>query len=451
MIPLRRLAVILSLLAICQVSAEEKPLVTTRHSAGGAGFKIEPLLPPASNDAATGATFALVDGKRDPNGGSLDVLHDGKVPASDDDPAANFFLAGGTKSARLTVDLGRSIAVQSVATCSWHGGVRGPQHYQLYAADGTKEFNPAPAAGTDPAACGWQLLATVDTRPAGPGQHIVSISAPAPLGQFRHLLFDLKPSSDRDVFGQTFFSEIDIVDAAGPPLQRLQAPERILKAYPSPDHKYKFMVDATAAPDLAEWAEQKLIPVVQEWYPKIIALLPSDGYTAPVEVMLQFKDDMKGVPAYAAGNQVSLNAAWFRRELEREARGSVVHELVHVVQGYGRARLTNARPARPPGWIVEGIPDYIRWFLYEPQTRGADLTARNIERAKYDDSYRISANFLDWVHTAHPGKDLIRQLNTACREGKYSPDLWKEWTGQTLEELAPAWKKARTEQPPRQP
>ncbi len=451
MIPLRLLAVTLAL-AIPNVRAEEKPLITARHSAGGTGFKIEPLLPPASNDAATGATFTLVDGQRDPNGGSLDVLHDGKVPGGDDDPAANFFLARGTKSARLAVDLGRSIAVQSVATYSWHGGVRGPQHYQLYATDGAaKDFNAAPAAGTDPAACGWQLLASVDTRAAGGGQHVISIAAAAPLGTFRHLLFDLRPSSDSDVFGQTFFSEIDIVDAAGPPLQRLKAPERILKAYPSPDNKYKFMVDTTVAPDLTAWAEQKLIPVVHEWYPKIIALLPSDGYTAPVEVMLQFKDDMKGVPAYAAGNQVSLNAAWFRRELEGEARGSVVHELVHVVQSYGRARLTNPRAARPPGWIVEGIPDYIRWFLYEPQTRGAALTARSIERAKYDDSYRISANFLDWVHAAHPGKDLIRQLNTACREGRYSPDLWKEWTGQTLEALAPAWKKARAEQLQRSP
>jgi hypothetical protein len=27
---------------------------------------------------------------------------------------------------------------------------------------------------------------------------------------------------------------------------------------------------------------------------------------------------------------------------------------------------------RTPGWVVEGIPDYIRWFLYEPQSHGAD-------------------------------------------------------------------------------
>jgi hypothetical protein len=27
-----------------------------------------------------------------------------------------------------------------------------------------------------------------------------------------------------------------------------------------------------------------------------------------------------------------------------------------------------------PGWLVEGIPDYIRWFQYEPQSHGADAS-----------------------------------------------------------------------------
>ncbi len=445
--PLVRLGLLALLAAVTPAMAANEIKVAFGHSAEGAGFKLDPVPLPALNDAATNAKFSIVEGARDPNGGSLDVLHDGKVPATADAPGANFFFAGGGKSSRLAVDLGSVISVQSVASYSWHPEGRGPQVYKLYGADGKAAgFSAAPKDGTDPAASGWKLLATVDTRPKQGepgGQYAVLIGGgTAPMGDFQHLLFDVQRTSATDPFGQTFFSEIDVVDAKGPELQRIKAPEkveRILKPYPSPDGRYKFMIDSSLAPDLTEWAEKKLVPVVHEWYPKIVDLLPSDGYTAPKEVLLQFKTDMKGIPAYAQANQVSLNAQWFRNELDREARGSVVHELVHVVQNYWRAGRVNRNAARTPGWIVEGIPDYIRWFLYEPQTKGAEINARSWERAKYDDSYRVSGNFFDWL-TRTKSKELVKKLNAAAREGKYSTDLWKEWTGKTLEELGAEWK-----------
>jgi hypothetical protein len=126
--------------------------------------------------------------------------------------------------------------------------------------------------------------------------------------------------------------------------------------------------------------------------------------------------------------------------LKREARGSVVHELVHVVQNYGRARRTNPNATRTPGWLQEGIPDYIRWFLYEPGTKGAEITDRNLARAKYDASYRVTGNFLNWVTQKHD-KEIVRKLNTALREGQYSEQMWKDWTGKTVQELGEEWKK----------
>ena len=421
--------------------------VLTGHNATSLDFRLDPVPPPAVNDAAAHAEFKLVDGTRDRNCPGTGVLHDGRIPAEADQPATNFFLAQGSQSGRLTIDLGKVIPVHSVVTYSWHPGVRAPQHYQLYAADGTAEkFQAAPKSGTDPATCGWRLLARVDTRPkngGSGGQHAAAIMAGAAPEKIRHLLFDIRRSSEGDVFGQTFFSEIDVIEAGGPELQRIKPAERILKSFPGAKGHATFVLDATDAPDLAEWAEQKLIPVVQEWYPKMCAMLESDSYTPPQEVMLQFKNGIS-VPAFASANQITLNAPWFRRELQGEARGCVIHELVHVVQNYWRSAQTNPRPAKNPGWIVEGIPDYIRWFLYEPQSRSAEITARNWEKSKYDDSYRTSANFLDWVTRTHPG-DVIRKLNAACREGKYSPDLWKEWTGHSLDELGAAWKKANAE------
>ncbi len=422
--------------------------VTVAHGDGVPGFNLKPVPPPANNDAATTATFTLVDGARDPNGGELAVLHDGRVPTGEDQPADNFFFRAGTDGGRIQIDLGKVISVKQVNTYSWHAGTRGPQVFKLYASDGAAGgFNPAPKKGTDPLTCGWKLVASVDTRPKdgdGGGQHAVSISdTDGALGKFRHLLLDISQTESRDAFGNTFFGEIDVIDSDGP------APTSggftddtpILKTFATADGDYQFTINATAAPDLADWAEKELNPVVKEWYPKLVAMLPSEGVRAPTNVTLRFRMDMGGTPASASGAGVNLNTQWFRRELQREARGAVVHELVHVVQSYGRTRRTNPDAVRTPGWLVEGIPDYIRWFLYEPQTKGAEITARNLANARYDASYRVTGNFLDWVTRTHD-KEFIRKMNAAARQGNYSEKLWKDWTGKTMQELGDEWKKA---------
>jgi len=148
---------------------------------------------------------------------------------------------------------------------------------------------------------------------------------------------------------------------------------------------------------------------------------------------------MRGVAA-TSGTRLRCGPRWFRRQLQGEAKGAVVHELVHIVQQYGRARRSDPNATRTPGWLVEGIADYIRWFLYEPQTRGAEVTSRNIARARYDSSYRISGNFLNWVTETYD-KNIVRKLNTAARQGKYNEKLWKEATGRTVHELGDEWKR----------
>ena len=194
---------------------------------------------------------------------------------------------------------------------------------------------------------------------------------------------------------------------------------------------FEIAIDTHATPDLSDWAEKELRPVLEIWYPKIVAMLPSDGFEAPRRVEIQFRDDRDGV-ADTVGTHVNCYARWFRANLEGEARGAVVHELVHVVQQYGW------RHARHnPGWLVEGVADYVRWFKYEPQSHGADV--RNPARVLYNDSYRPTANFLNWA-TEKYDRDLVVQLNTAMREGKYSSDLWKKYTGKTADELGQEWK-----------
>jgi len=441
---LTTLAIMLAGAPLCV--AEVK--VVTEHNTGGnatAGFKFKNVPTPSKTDAAMKASFSIVDGQRDGNGGDLAKLHDGRVPSDDDQPSENFFFRQGADGGRIRIDLGSTATIKQVNTYSWHGGTRGPQVYKLYASDGdATAFNAEPKRDTDPRTCGWKLIATVDTRAKEgpePGQYGVSISDSAgDIGAYRYLLFDMFRTETQDSFGNTFYSEIDVVDPNAPTIAATDEDTKpITKTFTTDGDKYHFVLDTTVAPDLTEWADKELRPVVQEWYPKLVAMLPSEGFNARTNVTIRFRDNMGGTPASAGGGLINCNAGWFRRELKREALGSVVHEMVHVVQNYRRVPRDDPDATRMPGWLVEGIPDYIRWFLYEPQTKGAEITARNIGRAKYDASYRITGNFLNWV-THKYDTNIVLKLNTAARAGKYREELWKEYTGKTVQDLGTEWK-----------
>jgi hypothetical protein len=439
----RRLLLVGLSMLLLGADCQGEVIVHVGHSPFDSQFTFPSISAPVTNDAATAAEFTLVDGSPDSNGASLAVLHDGRVPSEEDEPSANFFFRAGTDGGRVQIDLGRVISVKQVGTYSWHATTRAPQVYKLYAAEGTEDkFERGPRRDTDPTTRGWRFIAQVDTRPKKDGgQHGVAVAdSSGALGKFRYLLFDIEKTEDRDAFGNTFFSEIDVLDAEGPapvPVASVK-PTPIVKSFATDGGNFKFTIDVTAAPDLAEWSETQLQPVVLEWYPKIVAMLPSDEYEAPANVRLLFRNDMGGTPASAGGSTINLNARWFRGERDREARGAVVHEMVHVVQNYRTGR-TQPRASRPPGWLVEGIADYIRWFLYEPQTGGAEVTQRNLTRAKYDSSYRITGNFLNWVTRNHD-REIVRKLNAAAREGKYDEKLWKDWTGKTVQELGDEWR-----------
>jgi hypothetical protein len=178
-------------------------------------FKFQHVPSPVRDDAGAHARLSVIVG--DPESATdLAVLTDGALPTAEDQPSANFFFAAGTDGGRILMDLGGVIDVTAVNTYSWHPNTRGPQVYNLYAADGTNpKFNPKPDENTHPINCGWKLIATVDTRPEkgeGGGQYGVSITdTTGSLGKFQYLLFDSIPTEIDDPFGNTFFSEIDVV------------------------------------------------------------------------------------------------------------------------------------------------------------------------------------------------------------------------------------------------
>ncbi|MBN2508056.1 MAG: hypothetical protein JXQ71_15320 [Verrucomicrobia bacterium] len=440
----------LAALAVPHLPVHAQVRVAVEHlgsGEAGPGWPFKTVPRPARTDAAAGAVFTVVDGRRDRNGGDARVLHDGLVPADEDAPADNFFFDAGTDGGRLRVDLGRAVAVREVATYSWHPGSRGPQVYRLYGSDGrAAAFNAQPRRGTDPVVCGWTEVAKVDTRPKsgdGGGMHGVCIRNPAGmLGMYRHLLLDIVPTSNANPFGNTFFSEIDVTDRDAPEPERVDAsPGRgeggVRETIELEGGAYAVTLDTTGAPELTDWAHDAVVPMVREWYPKMVRRLHSDGFEAPARFSIVFDRRMRGVAA-TSGTRIRCAAGWMHQNLRGEALGAVFHEMVHVVQQYGRApRVPGA--IRPPTWLTEGLTDYLRWYVFEPQTRGAEISRRNLGRARYDGSYRITANFIHWVTQKH-GEELVTKLNAILREGRYREDTWKELTGRAVQELDRDWR-----------
>lgn len=412
---------ILSVFCFCATLSAEVTVKFERNEAGDRRFQFKEIPRPSRADAASTGTFSIVEGQPDPNGAPVSALGDGRLPTQEDEPGRNFFFNAGSQGGKIQLDLGRSINIKEIRSYSWHPGSRGPQKYSVFDKSGGK-------------------IASVETEGDG-GQYAVSIKD---VGRHQVLIFDISPTVGGDRFAQTFLSEIDVIDADANVAEEAPEPEPKESRRVVEFDGYRFTFDTTLAPDLIEWTDTKLIPVIKEWYPKLVSMLPSDNYQAPTNLLARYRDDMGGTPASAGGNNINLNVDWFRKNLDGEAVGSVVHEMVHSVQQYNRGRRNNPEATRTPGWIVEGIPDYIRWFLYEPQTQGARITKRNLERAKYDASYRVTGNFLDWVVRTYD-KDIIRKLNAAAREGRYKEELWKDFTGKTVQELGEEWRKGHEE------
>jgi hypothetical protein len=193
--------------------------ITIDHNTGAAAtseFKFQRVPSPARDDAASKAKLTLVDGQLDSNGANLSALVDGMLPASEDEPGANVFFNARSFGGRFRIDLGSAIEIAQISSYSWHPGARGPQLYKLYMSDGSEAgLDLAPKRGVDPVTCGWKFIATVSTLPErgqDGGQYGVSITDKSgSLGKYRYLLFDCWVTEAADDWGNTFYSEIDVV------------------------------------------------------------------------------------------------------------------------------------------------------------------------------------------------------------------------------------------------
>ncbi len=184
----------------------------------------------------------------------------------------------------------------------------------------------------------------------------------------------------------------------------------------------EFAVDVSDAPEMKEWAD-KAARLCERWYPRINEEFKSEGFKPRHHVSMALKTSYKGV-AEAGGSRITGSVKFFK-DHPRDF-GAMIHETCHIVQNY--------QSRGNPGWLVEGVADYFRFFIFEPGNLG-----RINPDPHYNDSYRTTAAFLAYA-TGKYDIGLVPKLNALMREGKYTPETFKALTGKTLPELDAEWR-----------
>lgn len=162
---------------------------------------------------------------------------------------------------------------------------------------------------------------------------------------------------------------------------------------------------------------QRLVTTFFEVYPK---LLQTFNPAATKHVVFNVDSAYDGV-AYASRGQITFNPGWFVKH--PDDIDVVTHETMHLVQAY---------TGRTPGWLTEGIADYVR-YKFGVENKGWALPAFK-ETQKYTDAYRVTARFLAWLE-GHVRSGIVVELNTALRAKTYTENTWTELTKKTLDEL----------------
>ena len=182
-------------------------------------------------------------------------------------------------------------------------------------------------------------------------------------------------------------------------------------------------------PQLENWGFHAK-ELIKLWSPRISRILDIEDYPHNIDLTIQKSDE--GI-AFADSNAITVSSHWI--EKYPEDIGLIVHEAVHVVQLY---------PKFEPGWITEGIADYIRWHLYEKKP--LDWFPVGEDEKGYEAAYRITGGFFLWI-TLHKNADFMKILNTSMKNIEYEDTIFFLYTGNDLDGLWKEYIQFRKENP----
>jgi hypothetical protein len=122
---------------------------------------------------------------------------------------------------------------------------------------------------------------------------------------------------------------------------------------------------------------------------------------------------------------------YFQRRLafheHQEDTDTVTHEVMHVVQTY---------PAGNPGWLVEGVADYVRAKYGTNNIAAGWSMPDHSSDQSYTDSYRVTARFLTWLENRIKAS-IVDELDSSLRQRTYNEQTWQHLTGKSVIQL---WK-----------
>jgi len=182
-----------------------------------------------------------------------------------------------------------------------------------------------------------------------------------------------------------------------------------------------------------DWACRTLRPLISDWHLRLVRDFGSREMRIPAEITIRFRADMGGACVTTANDEISINQAWCRGRLDNDVPGTLIHELMYLVQQYKGSY---------PSWLQQGLADYVRWYLFEGAGDACDFPDWSADEVRYDGSYRYTANFLNWVSKKY-GDSVIKKIDAACRAGWYREDLWQELTGRSVADLGAEWKRSK--------
>jgi hypothetical protein len=181
---------------------------------------------------------------------------------------------------------------------------------------------------------------------------------------------------------------------------------------------YTLIID-NDGPALAAGLNDRMVRTFFDVYPRMAR---DFNPAARRTVTFSIDADYPGVAA-TAGGTVRFSASHLRhhpRDID-----VITHEVMHIVQAY---------PVGHPVWLIEGIADYARYKYGVDNAGGGWLLPDYQPNQSYMDAYGVTARFLLWTEI-HRHSHLVKLLDAALRSHTYSPDIWRELTGETVEKL----------------
>ncbi|QNL48186.1 hypothetical protein H8S90_15420 [Olivibacter sp. SDN3] len=173
------------------------------------------------------------------------------------------------------------------------------------------------------------------------------------------------------------------------------------------------------ASDFNETIKDEMVEVFFTNYPRLLNDFNPD---AQKEVAFRIEPSFDGV-AYVFSGFATYGAAYMTNN--PNDLDVVTHEVMHLVQSYAGGA---------PGWLTEGIADYVR-HVYGLYNDRANWSLPDYQPGQhYTDAYRITARFLVWVEQSYDS-DLVKTLDDLLRRGQYEESIWLQRTGNTLEDL----------------